>query len=137
MLPTNRRESEATQEASDSFILTNISRTPCVLYGYPRVTLYDDGRLLPFTDQDGHGGYLVTRTPRRLLLDPGVQVYFKVAKQGCETGIASTQIRVWLPGEGTIASTLTHSGLGYCRKPLAGRHRLDLSAIVAAPSELG
>jgi hypothetical protein len=140
--PGPLRESEMTQEGSNSFILANTSRTSCVLYGYPRVTLYHDGRTLPLRDRNG-GSYVSARRPRPLLLGPGVQAYFKAAKTVCQEGRGArpTQIRVRLPGGGTVGMAMSSEDrLDYCAGSGPDRRigdSLFLSPIVAAPYEAG
>lgn len=141
MSPGPLRESEMTQEGSNSFILANTSQTSCVIHGYPRVTLYNDHRLLPFRDADG-GGYVSAGRPRLLLLGPGAQAYFKVAKTTCQErgGARSTQIRASLPGGGTVSMAMSSEDrLAYCAgaAPLDRRvgDNLSLSPIAAAPYE--
>lgn len=133
-----------TQEGSNSFVLANTSHAPCVLYGYPRVTLYNDGRRLPFTYVVGDGLYVTARRPRPLLLDAGAQAFFKVAKIACnESARPSTRIRVSLPGGGSATMAMSpEDRLGLCpgtgpgagAQARAGDHP-TVSAIVAVPVE--
>jgi hypothetical protein len=145
LFPGPPKESEATQEGSNSFVLANISRSACVLHGYPRVTLYHDARRLHFTFVPGDGFDVTTRPPRSLLLKPGVQAFFEVAKTGCNgPGFSSTRIRVSLPGGGSTNMAMSpedrldycsHSGPGAGAQAKAGDHP-TVSPIVAAPDEV-
>jgi len=135
------RESEMTQEGSNSFILTNISHAPCAIDGYPRVRLSYDDRLLPFTQIDGDGFYVSARRPRPLLLTPGAQAYFKLAKVVCQVSVGArpTRILVSLPGGGTVGMPMSSEDrLAYCAGARPDGHigdRLSLSPVVAIPYE--
>jgi hypothetical protein len=133
-----------TQEGSNSFVLANTSHAPCVIDGYPRVTLYHDGLRLPFTFVAGDGFYVTADRPRPLVLAPGAQAFFKVAKTTCnELSRSSTRIRVSFSGGGSATMDMSpEDRLGYCpgMGPGTGPQaragdRPSLSPIVAAPDE--
>lgn len=131
------RESEETQERSDSFVLENVSRSTCEIAGYPRVTLYARARRLPFTFVPG-GYYATHARPRPLLLEPEAEAFFLLAKTACEAGVAATRITVSLPGGATGMPMSSESRLGYCFPREDGPRfgdRVSMSPIVARPSE--
>ena len=144
LYPGPLRESEMTQEGSNSFVLANTSHTPCVIYGYPRVMLYHDGLRLPFTFVAGDGFYVTAHRPRPLLLAPGAQAFFKVAKTSCnELSRSSTRVRVSFSGGGSATMEMSpEDRLDYCPSTGTGAapqaragDRPSVSPIVAAPDE--
>jgi hypothetical protein len=144
MYPGPLKESEKTQEGSNSFILTNTSHRPCVIYGYPRVTLYHDGLRLPFAFAAGDGFYVTAHRPHPLLLAPGAQAFFELAKMSCdELGRSSTRVAVSFSGGGFATMEMSpEDRLDYCPGTRTGAgpqarvgDRLSVSPIVATPDE--
>ena len=88
--------------------LTNHSREPCVIDGFPRVELYHGLHRLPFSYHYGHGMYLGVHVasrlrPARVPLPPRSTAEFIVAKFRCESdrGSEASELRLALPGDST------------------------------------
>ena len=138
------RVSPMTGEHADLFVLTNVSRRTCVLDGYPRVTLSNDGKPLPFVYRADGGPYVTRRAPRGVMLQPRRHAYFLVAKYRCDGGIlsAATAIRVLLPATAAGAMTLREPGVGifdYCKQypgdqAIDPGNRVAVSPIAASTS---
>jgi hypothetical protein len=134
-------------EHGRDFVLSNRSPSPCVLYGSPRIALYDHGRRLPFVyhyDTEygaSANGVLGERPARPVLLSPGSSAYFRVAKFRCEFGPASetSEIRVFPPGNTTPLQIALPAGGGeygvselvYC-PTFAPADRIDVTAILTS-----
>jgi Protein of unknown function (DUF4232) len=129
--------------------LSNVSQSPCTLDGSARVSLYADGRRLPFLYDypagTGRETYVSGKSAQVVLLRSGSVAFFDVAKFRCESGGAAeaTEMHILLPGSArtlTIALPAGGGGYGvnvltYCGGPStaatrAGRH-IDVSAITA------
>ena len=112
-----------TGEHADLFEVANRSSRPCVLDGYPRLSLSHAGERVAFIYHNGGGMYVTRRRPRRITLAPGHHGYFLVAKYRCDAGdlYAATAIRVVLPAPPTRSTTLRLSEPGageldYCKR---------------------
>ena len=119
-----------TGEHGDVFLVTNPSKQPCGLDGYPQVSLSHEGRRLAFVYLNGGGLYVTERKPQHVTLGPGRRAYFLVAKYRCDQGVLSTtsSIRVTLPNA-TAATPVNLSehgvaALDYCKQP-PGDHVID------------
>lgn len=114
--------SAMTGEHMVDFELTNRSRRPCSLDGYPEVSLSDRSGPMPFLYRDGGGPYVTKRRPQPVTLAPGRHAYFLVAKYRCDGSMLSTAtaIRVLLPGarRATLVALAPQgaAGLDYCRR---------------------
>lgn len=120
------RVSPQTGEHGVIFLLTNRSERPCHLFGYPGVSLYGQtGAPVPFAFQRG-GQYVAGIFPDSavpVLLRPGGQAEFLVAKYRCDAGILgyAPDVRVYPPND-TAQLDLRLSGIStydYCR-PVEG-----------------
>jgi Protein of unknown function (DUF4232) len=137
-----------TGEHSRRFTLSNVSQSPCTLHGSPRVSLYADGRRLPFRYDypagTGRETYVSGKSAQAVLLRSGSVAFFDVAKFRCESGggAEATEMHILLPGSArtlTIAlpagggygvNVLTYCGGSNTAATHAGRH-IDVSAIIA------
>lgn len=137
--------SPMTGEHADLFELTTRSTTPCILDGYPRVSLSHHGTHLAFVYLNGGGMYVTTRKPQPVTLRRGRPAYFLVAKYRCDGGVLSTAttIRVQLPGMlATVTLRLSGPGVGgleYCKRypgdqPVDPGNRVAVSPVEASPS---
>ncbi len=86
--------------------VSSVSSVPCTVTGYPKVTLLNATRTLPFTYVTGTGQYVTHRQPRPVMVGGGKLAYFLVAKYRCDIGDAdpATGMNVLLPGQGTTYS---------------------------------
>jgi hypothetical protein len=121
--------SPATGEHAELFVLTTGSNQPCVLDGYPHVTLSGPAGTLPFIYARG-GGYVTPERPHGFTIVSGGRAYFLVAKYRCDGGNlgTATLIRAALPGS-PKALVLDLRGRGvsefdYCRR-YPGDQRVD------------
>ncbi|HUV57659.1 MAG TPA: DUF4232 domain-containing protein [Acidimicrobiales bacterium] len=86
------------------FTLTNRLIKKCQLKGYPGVALYDaNGKVLKvqYNTLLGSTSPFVTRSaPKAVVLIPGARAYFKIAKYGCDVGVARTakSMAISIPG---------------------------------------
>jgi hypothetical protein len=137
------RISPKTQEAGDTYVLTNRSKPVCQLRGYPGVSFYDSkGWLLPFKYARGRGAgtfYVMQAAPKTVVLHPGGHAFFFIAKSACVLGeamIAST-IRVYSPNStrqlvGRAFLPVGVSTLAYCKGGPKAPGRLGEISPVAA-----
>jgi hypothetical protein len=127
------------------FQLTNRSRRSCVLDGYPRVSIRDDGKRLPFRYRNGGGPYVTKWAPQRVTLGPERHAYFLVAQYRCDGAIlyTATSIRVLLPGatRAVIVDLAGQgvAGLNYCKRypgdqPIDPGNRVTVSPVEAPGS---
>jgi uncharacterized protein DUF4232 len=138
------RVSPETGEHAYRFVLTNRSTGPCVLDGYPRIGLYNDGHRLPFFYRRGRGHYASARRPQPVPLRPGSRAFFLVAKFRCDSGITGTasSIRVQVPNDtGALRLHLAGHSVGgpldHCQPHPRERHHntgneVEISPISAA-----
>jgi Protein of unknown function (DUF4232) len=95
------RISEATEQESRLFRLTNVSSRPCTLEGYPRIVLLDaNGAPIPFRYHDGGDQMVTSRPPSPVELAPGGSAYLLINQTACVTGGVSvaSSIRITPPG---------------------------------------
>ena len=115
--------SPMTGEHGVLYELVNHGRLPCVLAGYPDITLYASGAALPFRYAHGGGPYVTSRSPAAVTLQRGQAAWVLVAKYRCDLGIIrnATTIRLILPGAPrTVLTRRVAPGAGvwtlsYCR----------------------
>ena len=110
--------SEATGQHTTDLVLTNISNSICKLFGYPAVTLLDEGgRALPF--EYSHTGDQMTTAarPRVVSLRPGWSAYVRINKYRCDVHADDTSavLRLALPGASpSLSANLSGPPLDYC-----------------------
>jgi hypothetical protein len=111
---------QQTGEDGHAFVLTNRSSQACSLTGYPKVGLYANSRLLPFSFSDGGSSYTTIRRPRLIRLRPGAAAYVLIAKYRCDGRIAATasRLRLGLPdGGGQLQLRLSaDSSFSHCHR---------------------
>jgi hypothetical protein len=121
--------SPMTDEQGRFFVLTNRSGKPCVLDGYPRVSLYKHARRLPFVYRDTSSrlGVSSQARPSAVVMHAHSTAYFLVAKSACslQGGVQASGMRVSLPnGSRPLRITFPAeyegagvSSLDYCAVP--------------------
>jgi hypothetical protein len=133
--------SPQTGEHAYLFALTNSSKTPCTLDGYPHVTLSHGSSPLPFVYRHGGGPYVTSRKPGRVNLDPGAHAYFAVAKYRCDSGVASAATLMTISHIGRAGtavlnlSQLAITALDYCRKAIPGPGTDPGNTVTISPFE--
>jgi hypothetical protein len=116
------RISPATGEHGEVYILTNLGKTVCQLRGYPGISLYDSKhRILPFRYIRGAGQWVTHAVPKIVVLHPGSDAFFFVAKYRCDIGIVmvAATVRVYPPNGtrqliGPASGDAGVSDLAYC-----------------------
>lgn len=96
------RPSEAEQEESGWYTLTNRGSSVCMLAGYPVITFYAaGGAQLGFHYIQGHSEYVTSAPPGAVILQPGASAWILIAKVNCIYGAGgqeATTVRITVPG---------------------------------------
>jgi Protein of unknown function (DUF4232) len=113
-------------QATLPLVLTSRAATPCVLHGYPSITLYDRyGRVLRFTYRRNGDEMITGALPKPVSMQRGISAYFGLNKTGCQvyTTRSARTLRIALPGAGeTKTLRLQHYPiLNYCGQGFFGR----------------
>ena len=127
--------SEKTGQHSQVIRLTNRGRAPCVLSGYPAITLTDSRGVLPFRIRRGGDLMITSRRPRPVVVRAGGRAFAVINKYRCDLGdrrVART-LRLGLPQAMSVSRLSLRiprgTDLGYCGKGDPG------STIATSPFE--
>jgi hypothetical protein len=106
-------------QATLPLVLTSSASTPCVLDGYPSITLLDRrGRLLRFSYRHNGDQMITGALPKPVPMRRGTSAYFGLNKTGCQvyTTRNARTLRIALPDSGrTKTLRLQHYPiLNYC-----------------------
>jgi hypothetical protein len=133
--PNAQKLSLRTQEQRGLFILTNRSRTPCFLKGYPRIGLYAGQQRLQFSYTRGEREH-PNEPAHTVLLRPGADAFVVADKGSCErVARQPTRVIISLPDGGGVLD-LHHPkeegnhGLESCLSP---HETLHISPVLAKP----
>ena len=135
IVPNAQKRSLRTQEQRALFILTNGSRTPCFLKGYPRIGLYAGRERLHFSYLRGERER-PNETAHTVLLRPGADAFVVADKGSCErVGRQPTRLSLSLPDGGGVLDLLHPEedgarGLESCLRP---HETLNVSPVLAKP----
>ena len=92
--------SEATEQHTLALRLVNHGKQACVLYGYPRVTLYDRRGVIPFRFSYRGDQMISARPPKPIRVPPGGAAFLLLNKNTCVNGFAraATTVKIAAPG---------------------------------------
>ena len=77
---------EATGDNTLALRLRNTGREPCVLYGFPRIALFDGQGKIPFRISHTGDQMVTARRPTRILVRPRRAAFVLVDKYRCDRG---------------------------------------------------
>lgn len=92
--------SEATEQHTLALRFVNRGTHVCVLYGYPRVTLYDLHGVIPFRIRHGGDQMISARPPKPVRVQPGRAAFLVLNKNACVGGSSrqATVLKIATPG---------------------------------------
>ena len=111
---------EPTGQHTLTFVLTNTSKQPCELFGYPGVALLDDsGQEIPFTYAHSGDQVVTSRSPRQVELQPSEAAYITINKYRCDVGDREKvhTVELLVPGAASpiqLALSPTAMTFAYC-----------------------
>jgi hypothetical protein len=125
--------SEKTGQVTETIVISNTAVTPCVLNGYPSVTLVDSkGRSLPFAYRFQGDEMITSNRPRAVRVAEHGSAAFALNQVACQTFTtrAAREVRFTLPGaDGRLSVRLPREPFFvYCGIPDPG-HEVDVSPI--------
>jgi hypothetical protein len=109
--------SEATGQHTNDWQFTNVSGSPCVIEGYPTVTLFDaTGHLLPFRYKHSGDQMTTASPPTKVDLPPGSAAWLRLNRYRCDLAstATATTAQVSVPGGGTLRLSVEEP---YCAQP--------------------
>jgi hypothetical protein len=126
--------SEATEQDTVVFEYRNISRSTCVIDGYPMVILMSGaGRSLAYKYRDGGDQMLTSRPPTAVSLPAGGVAFSAINKNSCVTYQQSAAVRAEVipPGNSEALVLRLPRALGYCGANDLG-HMVDVAPVEPA-----
>jgi hypothetical protein len=129
--------SPATGQNPFSVHLTNRGRSPCLLNGYPTISLSDRVGTIPFVIRRGGDQMVTANRPTRVIVRPGRSAFVVLNRYRCDVGNvrAARTLHLALPGAIRSTSALIdldplRAQVHYCGKGDAG------STVSVSPFEL-
>ena len=91
---------EATEQHTLALRTVNRGTRACVLFGYPRVSLYDATGVIPFRVRTGGDQMIAARRPEPVRVKPGRAAFLVLNKNACVGGSSrrATVLRIATPG---------------------------------------
>jgi hypothetical protein len=131
--------SEATGQHTITLRLINRGRRACVLFGYPKISVYDRAGLIPFAITHGGDQMVTARRPRRVAVRHGRAAFVVLNHYRCDLGTLRTAAilrigsgRVTQSGMAAIRMTDPDRKLDYCGRGDPGS-TLAVSPFVPTP----
>lgn len=113
--------SEATGQHTTTLRLINRGRRACILFGYPKISVYDRAGLLPFAITHDGDQMVTARRPKRVIVRHGRAAFVVLNQYRCDLGVLRTGAilrigvgRVTQSGMAAIRMTDPYRRLDYC-----------------------
>jgi hypothetical protein len=132
--------SETTGQHTITLRLINGGRRTCVVFGYPKISVYDRAGLIPFAITRRGDQMVTARRPKRVIVGHGRAAFVVLNHYRCDLGTVRTAAilrigagRVTQSGMATIQMTDPDRRLDYCGRADPGS-TLAVSPFVPTPN---